>query len=59
MGEAYFNAEQFEEAKATFKNNLAFLKKTGPSERDYPEAYEYCRKQIELCTEKLEQRRKK
>lgn len=53
MGEAYCNAEQFEDAKAAFENSLVFLKQMGPSESEYPEAYEYCKKQIKLCRAKM------
>ena len=56
MGEAYYKAEQFEEAKAVFEKSLVFLKQKGPSESEYPRAYEYCRQQIKLCREKMEQR---
>ena len=55
IGEAHYNAEQFDEAKAAFEKSLAFLKQKGPSESEYPEAYEYCKKQIKLCGEKMEQ----
>ena len=53
MGETHYKAEKFEEAKEVFEKSLAFLKQEGPSESEYPEAYEYCKKQIKLCREKI------
>jgi hypothetical protein len=51
---AYYNVGQFKETKAAFEKKLIFLKQEGSSESEYPEAYEYCRKQIKLCREKME-----
>lgn len=55
VGQAYYKAEKFKEAKAAFEKSYAFLKQTGPQESEYPDAYEYCKKWIERCREKMEQ----
>ncbi len=54
LGEAHYNAGHFEEAKAAFENSFAFLKQKGPSESEYPEAYESCKEHIKLCVDKME-----